>query len=68
MVTVFVLYFFYSVLMYFKGPAMSGEILESIRQILTDFIGSATAAASMFSIAFIFTSGLCKQAQNTHRI
>jgi hypothetical protein len=58
MVTVFVLYFFYSVLMYFKEPAMSGEILESIRHVLTDFIGSATAAASMFSIAFIFTSFL----------
>lgn len=58
MITVFVLYFLYSVVMYFREPALSGTLLDSIRQILTDFIPSATAAASMFSIAFVFVSVL----------
>ncbi len=58
MTTVFVLYFFYSVLKFFKEPALNGELLDSIRAVLTDFIPSATAAASMFSIAFVFTSVL----------
>lgn len=58
MITVFVLYFMYSVVMYFKEPAMSGTLLDAIRDILTDFIPSATAAASMFSISFVFTSVL----------
>ena len=44
--------------MRFIEPVKSGEILESIRQILTDFIGSAPAAVSMFSISFIFISFL----------
>lgn len=58
MITVFVLYFFWSLVMYFKEPALHGELLDSIRTILTDFIPSATAATSMFSIAFVFTSVL----------
>jgi len=58
MITVFVLYFLYSVVMWFREPAMNGTLLESIQGILTDFIPSATAGASMFSIAFAFTSVL----------
>lgn len=58
MITVFVLYFLYSVVMFFKDSALSGTLLDEIRRILADFVPSATAAASMFSIAFVFTSVL----------
>ena len=58
MVTVFVLYFFWSVIMFFRESALHGTLLDEIRRILEDFIPSATAGVSMFSIAFVFTSFL----------
>lgn len=58
MTTVFVLYFFWSVLVFFKEPALNGTLLDEIRRILADFIPSATAAVSMFSLSFMFTSVL----------
>lgn len=56
MMTVFVLYFLYSVIMFIKEPLFSGELLNEIKRILEDFVPSATAAASMFAISFVFSS------------
>ena len=56
MMTAFVIYFIYSLVMALKEPMMSGTMLDEIRKVFSDFVPSAKAVASMFAIVFVISS------------